>query len=215
MYAVPGLTAAVYEETVREACEWAVPHLSAYALTLEEGVPLAMRGLALPNDDEVRTAYAATIDMLEAAGYCHYELSNFAAADNHRSRHNNKYWHYVPYLGLGPAAHSFDGTERWENIPDVAHYCATVSRGSMPVRASETISEKTMLTERLMLGLRDLSSGVLMQDLDRAAGGSFATQYAVPLRELSQQGLVTLTDGRLRLTYEGRFLHTAIVREFV
>ncbi|MCU0614510.1 MAG: coproporphyrinogen III oxidase family protein, partial [Desulfobacterales bacterium] len=91
---------------------------------------------------------------LEDAGYIHYEVSNFARNDKFKSKHNIKYWQHVPYLGLGPAAHSFLENKRWWNVASVKNYLEKLSQGKMPVESEEFLTPDQLKLETLFLGLR-------------------------------------------------------------
>ena len=117
----PGDAFAIWLATLRTALSFHPEHLSCYQLTVEDGTPLAelrrKREVALPDHDLQARYFFRTAEILEEAGYRHYEVSNFALEDRFHSRHNSKYWNHTPYLGLGPAAHSFDGRQRQVEPP--------------------------------------------------------------------------------------------------
>jgi oxygen-independent coproporphyrinogen-3 oxidase len=83
-----------------------------------------------------------TSEFLEKAGYCHYEVSNFARGDSRISRHNSKYWHHIPYLGLGPSAHSFDGEKRWMNVRSLEDYIQRLNQGKLPMDFCENLTRR-------------------------------------------------------------------------
>ena len=128
-----------------------VTHVSAYALTVEPGTALAVQveqgRVALPGDEEVVRQYHAVGQWLAAEGFEQYEVSNYARP-GYRSRHNSRYWDRTPYLGLGPAAHSFDGHRRQWNVADTVAYC----QGAAP--QSESLTEADAYNELLMTALR-------------------------------------------------------------
>ena len=142
-----------------------VTHVSAYALTVEPGTALAVQveqgKVTLPDEDEVVRQYHALHRLLEAAGFRQYEVSNYARP-GFESRHNSRYWNRTPYLGLGPAAHSFDGKKRRWNISSVEEYCLGLlgdlgcpSGPRVPgVSEEETLTEADAYNELLMTALR-------------------------------------------------------------
>ena len=136
-----------------------ITHVSAYALTVEPGTALAVqveRGrVSLPDEDEVVRQYHALHGLLEAAGFRQYEVSNYARP-GYESRHNSRYWDRTPYLGLGPAAHSFDGKCRRWNVSNVDEYISGYSRysGNSGVFEEETLTEADAYNETLMTSLR-------------------------------------------------------------
>jgi oxygen-independent coproporphyrinogen-3 oxidase len=95
-----------------------------------------------------------TAEFLENSGYLHYEVSNFARGIEYFSRHNQKYWDHTPYLGLGPAAHSFLGNQRWWNYPTVPQYLAEIQQGRSPIQAAEILTPEQLRFEAIFLGLR-------------------------------------------------------------
>jgi oxygen-independent coproporphyrinogen-3 oxidase len=100
---------------------------------------------------------------LKAEGYIHYEVSNFARDESLLARHNRKYWEHMPYLGLGPSAHSFDGRKRWWNVRSVKKYCAALEKGLLPIEGSETLTKDQIHLESLALGFRT-RKGVDLKD---------------------------------------------------
>ena len=112
MYGFPEETQKDWEADIRQACSLQVEHISSYCLTIEEGTPLARLGMEPCDEETERTMYDTLIDRLEAAGYEHYEISNFAKP-GYRSRHNSSYWTGIPYIGFGAAAHSFTSGSIW------------------------------------------------------------------------------------------------------
>lgn len=174
-------------------------HLSLYGLTVEPRTPLARwvsRGATAPPDDErYAEEYLLAHERLADAGYAFYEVSN-AAREGRRSRHNSAYWSGRPYLGVGPAAHSFDGrTRRWNLAPWEAYRRALADGGS-PVESEETLTEEQRELEQLYLGLRTvdgLSSTVLHRP----------PQPPNPLATALACGWLVETEGRLRCTPEG------------
>src|SRR5256712_3929160 len=139
------------------ACSLLPAHLSLYGLTVEERTPLARwvsRGAtAVPNDDRYAEEYLLAHRRLAACGYAFYEVSN-AARDGHRSRHNSAYWSGRAYVGLGPAAHSFDGRARRWNTAAWEAYRRALAAGRSPVGSEEVLTDEQRELERLYLALR-------------------------------------------------------------
>ncbi len=156
MYGFPGETLTEWQQDIESALALNVEHLSAYALSYEEGTPLwqlLQRGLAEELDDELqRQMYYTLIDHLEAAGFEHYELSNFAR-QGRRSRHNSAYWNHTPYQGIGAAAHSLCGNRRQWNIDHLQHYMQAIEEGRVPAE-EEVLDRDTLYNERVMTALR-------------------------------------------------------------
>lgn len=210
IYGLPGMTLPEWDEQLRIALDHGLPHLSAYALTVEPRTALAhqvKRGRVVPAGDE---ATAAQFDHLMArmkeAGLLHYEISNFGRP-GHFSRHNSSYWEGVPYLGIGPAAHSFSGTTRRWNVANNARYTAAVEKGDV-FSDSETLTAAQRTNELLLTGLRT-HRGVQLDALPvdiRPRNEQRIVHYL-------SQGLAQLEDGRLVLTERGRHFADRIAME--
>jgi len=189
--------------TLKEAVSFEPEHLSCYLLTYEDDTPIDRRlrhdNLLPSTEEDERALFLLTSRYLRATGYVHYEVSNFARSDAHRSRHNSKYWHHVPYLGLGPSAHSFLGDSRWWNVRSVSGYCEILEGASAPVAGQETLTAEQVHLEQLSLGLRT-SDGISRELL---SGGA---QTEATLSALCQEGLIRIDSARVFPTPEGYLL---------
>ena len=176
MTAVPGETAEGFRRGVEAMVDLGVPHLSVYSLQVEDGTPLhakVARGAVLAPGDEIAAArYETVAEITGAAGYLHYEVSNFALP-GHESRHNQGYWGRRPYLALGPGGHSFDGERRWGNEENVTRYFECLERGELPRRDVTRVGPDDAIAETVMLGLRR-SRGLRLGSLARLAPGAVA-----------------------------------------
>lgn len=156
MYGFPDETLDEWHRDIRQALDLQVEHLSAYALTYEEGTVLyrmLKEGKVHEVDEELeRQMYYDLIDHLEARGFEHYEISNFAKP-GFRSIHNSSYWNQTPYLGLGAAAHSYDGRCRWANVADVMRYIRGIEE-EQPVVECEVLDDDTRYNDLVMTALR-------------------------------------------------------------
>ncbi len=139
---------------------------------------------------------------MENAGYIHYEVSNFARKDNLKSRHNLKYWQHVPYLGLGPAAHSFLNNKRWWNKAAVKTYLKEIAQGKMPVENTETLSAEQLQLEALFLGLRT-KAGIDLKLYKTKYGVDLLADKKTIIDALIKNKLVELKNGFLRPTRAG------------
>ncbi len=218
-----------WEFTLRKAIELSPQHLSMYGLTIESGTPLARainEGKVTRCDEELeREMYLCGKQVLEAAGYEHYEISNFAKP-GHRSRHNQRYWDGSPFLSLGPSAHSFDGSKRWWNKADLTAYCEQLEAGVLPVEGSEILADQQRMLEMIMLGLRrregidlaawqELSGRSFLSDMAKVIDGlGGIDEKAKPFSESPAGKLLTLQDGKLCLTREGLLLYDSISGQF-
>jgi putative oxygen-independent coproporphyrinogen III oxidase len=157
MVAVEGETAGGIRGAVRALVDQGVSHLSVYSLQVEEGTPLASkvaRGAMIPlDDDDAAERYAWVSEEMDAAGFRHYEVSNWARP-GFESRHNQGYWTRRPYLGLGPGAHSFDGRSRWRNEEHVTRYYERLESGTLPREERAELTARDTATETIFLGLR-------------------------------------------------------------
>lgn len=181
MFGFPQQTLAEWEDDLTEVLRLRVPHVSAYSLMYEDGTPLTRmldRGDISEIDEELsRRMYATLVHRLRQTGYEHYEISNFALP-GFRSRHNSSYWNDTPYLGFGPAAHSYDGRTRSWNSSDLALYLQTYATDSpqpLSLRQTETLSSTQRYNERVLTRLRTLE-GISLPQL-QSDFGSRVLQY--------------------------------------
>ncbi|RMH16815.1 MAG: radical SAM family heme chaperone HemW [Gemmatimonadetes bacterium] len=197
IFALPRHVERDWEADLEAVLALDVPHVSLYGLTVEEGTPLhrqVLEGRARPAPEgRYREEYLRAATVLSAAGYEHYEVSNFARP-GHRSRHNAVYWSGRPYLGLGSGAHSYaPPTRRW-NVRDWAAYEAALAEGRRPEDGRERVEGAAQRLERLWLALRT-SDGIAADGLPPAA--------AELARRWCGQGLARADGTRVRLTPEG------------
>ena len=213
IYGLPGLDLATWEETVKRALGWEPDHLSAYALTLDEGSLWNSAGVTrLPAEETVTAQYGRLTELAAEAGFEHYEVSNYARP-GHRSTHNQIYWRAEEYLGLGPGACGFLGDVRYGNVKPVERYGALVAAGLPPVATHETLTPRQRMAERLILGLR-LGDGVPAAWLDeRAALGP--ERLSATLEAWRERGLLGESGGRVRLTEAGFLLSDALFIELL
>lgn len=215
IYGIPGLSSADWQANIDQALKLNVPHISAYALTVEEKTKLEVQvkkgEVIMPKDEAFQDHYFALIDALEANGYAHYELSNFAKPD-FRSRHNSSYWHNVPYLGLGPSAHSFLHPNRSWNISNLAKYRKALEQNQLPTDEVEELSPTDQLNEYLMTGLR-LSKGIDLQHI--------LENWSIQLDDIAYSDIYRFFDAGwmeregnwLRLTREGKLVSNEIISD--
>lgn len=191
------------------------PHVSAYALTIEPRTRLGKQlelGRLTEVDDAIVAAHMDVVaERLIAAGLARYEVGSFAKP-GHESKHNSRYWTHEPYLGLGPAAHSFDGARRWSNVRDLAAYVA--SGGLNVARDLETLTTTQMAEERLMMGLRTREGLSRTELRERYRYGLGARQEGV-IRTMVDQGWMDDDSERIRLTESGYALADAITLRII
>ncbi|GAB6272039.1 MAG TPA: coproporphyrinogen III oxidase [Syntrophaceae bacterium] len=206
IYGVYGQDMKTWKETLSKALSFLPEHLSCYQLSLDEKTPLyeqyGKESLQLPAENEALDFFMTTSKILTDAGYIHYEVSNFARSEALCSRHNMKYWRHIPYLGLGPAAHSFCDRRRWWNKADVNAYIRIIFEGKTPVLQSEELSAEQLALEALFLGLRT-KDGIDLDEYQIRYGVDLLTQKKQILRKLEEDKLVEIKDGCLRPTLSG------------
>jgi oxygen-independent coproporphyrinogen-3 oxidase len=211
MYSLPGQTEGEWERTLSKALALHPDHVSAYSLIVEDDTPLARMvsaKLVAPNPVEAEALlYERTMDVMERAGFEHYEVSSYARP-GFRSLHNSAYWSHADYLGFGPSAHSFwrqgngEAPLRWANVPAVNRYCDSLRKGESPVVMREEVTPAQLCNERIFLGLR--SSGVDLRGLGREFG--LPADRLVLAGALVEDGAAVLEGDTLRLTVRGYML---------
>lgn len=198
IFALPTSLGRDWERDLTRALALTPAHISLYGLTVEQGTPLAhwiARGQTTRPDDDVYAAeFLQAHDLATSAGFEHYEVSNFAQPGR-RSRHNSAYWSGVPYAGLGPSAHEFDGTTRRWNKAPYAAWVASLNAGADPIEGSERLTAENRETEAVYLGLRT-SDGLVTKAGDEPVIDSWEAQ-----KWISRQAnrAVLTPDGWLRL----------------
>jgi oxygen-independent coproporphyrinogen-3 oxidase len=199
---LPKQTRVSWRESLDSLVELAPEHVSVYLLEVDEGSRLGAELLRggnrysagdVPGDDEMAEFYETACSVLEAAGYEHYEISNWAKP-GFASRHNLKYWTREAYLGFGAGAHSFSGAERWANAHDAASYVNAVTAGRLPVEQLEKLTPESALEEELFLGLRQLE-GIDVGRIERRYGVSLDSRFA----RLTSAGLIEREGSQVRL----------------
>lgn len=188
-------------------------HLSLYLLDVHEGTPLFnqinRRLRPKPDEDLAAEMYATMIDEVCAAGYEHYEISNFSLP-GFESRHNTKYWTGAPYFGFGNSAHSYDGAHRrWANERDVARYVGMAERGESPITEAKDLTEEDERSEAIFLGLR-VMRGIDLRDYQTRFGSDLREQFKGELDRLSEAGLIEIDRENLRLTPRGALLSNEV-----
>ncbi len=217
IYGLPGRPLSNWAVMLDDIINLGADHLSLYGLTLETGTPMgdaAACGEFVPaGEDEVAAEYEMASQKLEAAGYRHYEISNWARP-GFESRHNALYWKRGEYLGLGAAAHSFIDGRRLSNTGNLGEYINAVTSGNRPPQEIEVIDEVTALAEAIFLGLR-LEEGISPDDIGRQFSIDLHSRFAAEIAELSGLGLIESAPDRLRLTPRGRLLGNEVFLRFL
>lgn len=203
---INGVGYKLWKDTLRKAVGFAPEHISCYQLTLNKKSPLykkySLAGIKLPDEKTERNLFFITSSELENSGYIHYEVSNFSRGDEFRSRHNMKYWHHMPYLGLGPAAHSFLNGKRWWNKSSVIKYLTDIKNGVMPVENYEVLSEEQLRLETIFLGLRT-KEGIDLKAYQKKYGTDFFAGKESLIADLLKNKLIKLENGFILPTRAG------------
>ena len=207
IFGVPGFGAATLARNLRETVALGVQHVSAYHLTVEPDTAFgrrAARGEFRAVDEEVSEEEFLTVhDTLTAAGFEHYEVSNYALP-GFRARHNASYWHGTKYLGIGPAAHSFDGEERHWNASSVEKYIAGAPAGKEVLTLRDRFNEYVMTALRTVEGI----------DLEEAAARFGAKRLARMQEEAApflRSGTLRIVRGRMALPPEKFLISDAVI----
>ena len=206
IYGTPGLSDTGWKENLRKVRDLEIPHLSAYALTVEEGTALH-HAIHRKKTQEVDAAQSARqfqilMEQAEAMGYEHYEISNFSLPGSY-AIHNTNYWKGIPYLGIGPSAHSFNGRSRQWNVANNALYAQQlIGLNQLPFE-EEILTPEQRLNEYLMTSLRTIWGC----DLNKIAA-EFGTDYRTAIEKSSEvyreRTWVEAKDDRLILTPAGK-----------
>ena len=222
MYGFPEETLTSWQQDISTALSLDVEHLSAYCLMIEEGTPLYRMQIA-PIDEELeRTMYELLMDRLEAAGYEHYEISNWSLSPrplqrereprSYRSRHNSSYWNQTPYIGIGAAAHSYDGQccRRW-NISDIRRYIDGIRQGTC-VYEEEWLDEDTRYNDCVTVALRTCE-GINLKNLS-ARHRQYCLENA---QHFIDDDLLKLShdNHQLSLTRRGLFISDMIMSDLM
>ena len=210
---LPNQTLAGWRRNLDQALRLRPDHLSLYLLDVHEGTPLADQirsGMRpAPDEDLAAEMYQVMVDEVSAAGYEHYEISNFSLP-GFASRHNTKYWAGAPYYGFGCSAHSYDGgRERWSNERDVAKYVQLVEQENSPVVEHTELNEEEARSESIFLGLR-LMRGLDLDEYRMRFGSDLRDVYDSDLTRLVDAGLVEIAEGLMRLTRRGALLSNEV-----
>lgn len=216
MFGFPEETLDEWRADIEEALRLDVEHISAYSLMYEEGTPLGRmleQGKVLEVDDELSLAmYDELADTLKRAGYEHYEISNFARP-GFRSRHNSSYWRQIPYIGIGAAAHSFDGTSRQWNVDNVEAYIGSISRGEIPAER-EQLDRQSMLDDIITTALRTCE-GIDLGMIESRFGEKYRRMLTDASRRHIEGGFAEISDNHLRLTQKGIYISDSIMSDLM
>lgn len=215
IFGLPDQTLDDWTHSLETALSLQPEHVSVYNLTIEEGTHLhklvTQHRVALPEDEHQLELFISARTTLENGGYEHYEISNYAKPGC-RSRHNSAYWRGLPYLGLGPSAHSYDGSARWWNVRGVVDYIRSLQANRLPVENREELTREQRMMEKILLGLRQ-KEGLDIGDFESHFGCRFTSVFAVGLD--ASRPWYDMDNGHLRLTPDGMFVYNAVCRSLI
>ena len=236
MFGFPNETLTDWQSDIDAAIQLGVEHISAYSLMYEEGTTLYRmleQGKIEEIDEETsRQMYELLISRLTEAGYEHYEISNFARPGK-RSRHNSSYWHEIPYIGIGAAAHSYKRSDKngendetgslsacspleairsW-NVDDIREYISRINQGELPSE-SENLDLNTRYNDLITTALRT-SDGINIKKMEQEFGTELAKKMMQEAEKHMARGLMKITDGNLSLTHQGLYISDDVMSDFM
>ncbi len=218
IYGLPGQRLDQWRDTLEQVLALEPTHISCYALTIEEGTPFARWvrvGKIPPVDEDMQgVMYEMTQDILEEAGYVHYEISNWARPGR-QCAHNVVYWRNQAYLGLGPGAHSHDGWHRWWMAPSPQVYIERIEVGEHTVQGWERIDRSLSMAETMILGLRLLQEGLERSAFRSRFGVDPVDVYQAQIERLLKFGLISVSTSRVTLTRRAYPIANQVFVEFL
>jgi len=216
IYGLPGQTLPMWEENLEQALRLQIPHLSAYYLSYEEGTNLykqLQKGIIEPISEETGIRlFDMLVDKLEAAGYVHYEISNFCLRGCF-SRHNTAYWTDRPYIGIGPAAHSYNHHSRQWNVASLPDYIDGITKTN-PNIEKEIIDERIRYNDFIMTRLRTMW-GIQLSTFLEMFGSERYTFLLEQARSFIKTGLMEKDEENLKITRKGKLVSDGIIRELI
>ncbi|SDP59720.1 radical SAM family heme chaperone HemW [Selenomonas ruminantium] len=217
IYGLPEQTMEQLQASVGQALNLGVQHISIYGLQVEEGTVFARQQelgkLDLPAEEEAEAMYDYMTNVLPQHGYLRYEVSNFAQR-GYESCHNRSYWHDVPYLGLGAAAHSYLEGKRYAAVADIQEYIAGIKAGDEIWKLEEEPTRQHAMEEFAFLALRTVE-GLAARDFAQKFQVSLQEIYGETMAKLAQQGLLQVDDNGCRLTNQGFKYGNVVFAEFI
>lgn len=217
IYGLPNQTLREWEVDLGQAIALGPEHISAYNLIIEPqtafGELFTKGRLRLPSDETQETMYAHLNEQLTNAGYIRYEISNFAKP-GYECLHNLKYWHLEPYLGLGPAAVSFDGKIRTRNMSVLQDYIDSLHESHLPPSEIETLDSDKLREEYIMMSLR-LNEGLSLDELKGRFGYDILREKGGVINSLIKIGYIIRDNERIRLTPRALFISDEIIVKLI
>ena len=206
IYGVPGLTHERWRDNIQKALDLGIPHLSCYALTVEDKTALAgfiQSGKYQPlNEELANEQFQLLCEILHREGYVHYEISNFGLP-GYFSQHNSAYWKGVAYLGIGPSAHSYDGQKRSWNVSNNVKYIKALQEDTLPSEIEE-LSLTDKMNEKIMIGLRTIW-GISLMEFQHEFGKEKLDLLLKNASKYINDEVLILKPGALMIAEKGKF----------
>ena len=214
IYGIPNMSSKKWVQNIETALSFGVPHISSYALTVEPKTALhsfIQKGIiAAPDDEVAHEHFQILVDKLSENGFIHYELSNFGK-ENFFSKNNTSYWLGKKYIGIGPSAHSYDGTNRDWNVSNNSQYIKSIQENIVPI-AFETLTKTDRYNEYVMTGLRTIW-GVSLDQIEQKFGKTYLDYLNQQAAKFIDDHLLFLDENILRTTKKGKFLSDGIASD--
>lgn len=214
IYGIPNMNNERWLQNVETALSFGIPHISSYALTVEPKTALdkfIKKGLVKQPDDEVaQEHFHILVNRLQEEGFVHYELSNFGKLE-YFSKNNSAYWLGKKYIGIGPSAHSYDGTNRSWNIANNTLYIKSIEENQLPSE-TETLTTVDRYNEYIMTGLRTIW-GVSLERIEKEFGPKYLDYLNLQSQKFIEDELLFTENGILRTTQKGKFLSDGIASD--
>jgi oxygen-independent coproporphyrinogen-3 oxidase len=214
IYGIPDCTNEQWRDNIHTALRFGVPHISSYALTVEPNTALdsfVKKGIIKNvDDDKAEEQFVILTEELNKAGFIHYELSNFGKK-GFFSKNNSSYWLGKSYLGIGPAAHSFNGKQRSWNVQNNAIYIKKIIQNELPIQR-ETLSVSDRYNEYVMTGLRTVW-GVSLEKINKDFGENYGKYLQMQAKKFITQELLYIENNILKTTQKGKFLSDGLASD--
>ncbi|WP_238250956.1 radical SAM family heme chaperone HemW [Capnocytophaga cynodegmi] len=214
IYGIPNMTDERWQTNIRKALSFGVPHISAYALTIEPKTALhkfiALGKVPNVNEQQAHSHFVSMISILEKEGFIHYEFSNFGK-EGYFSRNNTAYWFGKKYIGIGPSAHSFNGTERSWNVANNIKYIEQIQKGIIPAE-KEILSQNDRYNELIITRIRTMI-GISVEEVETTFGKKYTDYLLLQAKKHITNGLLTINNKHLITTTKGKFLSDGITAD--
>ena len=211
IYGIPGMSNEKWKQNIETALSFGIPHISSYALTVEPKTALnkliQTGKIAKPKDEVAQEHFEILVEILEANEFIHYELSNFGKS-TYFSKNNSAYWLGKRYIGIGPSAHSYNGSSRSWNVSNNSVYLKSIHENKLPSEV-EILSKTDRYNEYIMTGLRTIW-GVSLYKIDLEFGKGYLNYLETQVQKFIENGLVSIENHTLKTTSKGKFLTDGI-----